>query len=412
MRSFRVSRSTLRTESHLAPKIAQNAGVPADAVIVGGGIVGAACALEFARAGMKVTLLERSELAAGASGRNHGLLFRPTDADLVSLYVSGLEIYRRLHTPFSFLYDDEPRGILVVYDSTESRAGAEEEARFARGVGVPVDELDGDGVRAIEPNLAHHVGGGFLLHDGMRVDPSLLTLAMAIEARRLGAAVRTNTAVKGVVLAGDRVRGIACDDGLIEAEVVVLAAGPWTPKLALTAGVAVPVHSARGWIAHVGPAPGLVRHIVEYGGWHLPPGVIRPPVQTVADLSSGVVSGDANVIFHPGNGDTYLLGGSRLASVRDEPESPEIVNELARKAIRLVPALQGVPVLRAWSGVRPMSPDGRPIIGRLPPEGLWVATGHGSQGVILAGGTARVLAQLVTGDLQSGTLLSPARFET
>lgn len=370
-----------------------------DVVVIGGGVVGAACALALARSGASVTLLERSELAAGASGRNHGILFRPADPPLVPHFDASLSLYRELagSSDLPFLHDEEPLGFLVVFDDQESRTSGKAEADLAEAVGVRVEAVDHAGLRRLEPNLSEHVEGGWLIHDGVRVDPALLTVAMAREARARGAEIHTGVNARAVLVSRGRVRGVATDVETIATDAAVVAAGPWTPVLTTRLGLRVPVHGARGWIAHLGPSPGLVHRIVEYGGWHLPPGLVHPAQPLVSDLASGAVIGDANVLLHPAPGDSYLLGGSRIASLREDAEAPEIVAQLAQKASSLIPAVASVPVMRTWSGVRPMSPDGRPLVGRLPVEGLWLATGHGSQGVILAGGTGALLADLIFG---------------
>jgi glycine/D-amino acid oxidase-like deaminating enzyme len=104
-----------------------------------------------------------------------------------------------------------------------------------------------------------------------------------------------------------------------------------------------------------------------------------------------------------------LLGGSRAPSLTDDPEGRGEPREIARRAADLVPALAGVPVLSVWSGVRPTSPDGRPLIGWVPGlRGLLVAGGHGGQGVILGAGSARLAAQLIVGE---GPFVDPSPFD-
>jgi glycine/D-amino acid oxidase-like deaminating enzyme len=102
-------------------------------------------------------------------------------------------------------------------------------------------------------------------------------------------------------------------------------------------------------------------------------------------------------MIQPSPDGTVLLGTSREPALTAEPLELELPRRLMREAIRLVPALARAPVIATWSGVRPMSPDERPLIGWIR-EGLLVATGHGSEGVILGGGTARQVAALVAGD--------------
>src|SRR2546427_8204732 len=123
-------------------------------IVVGGGVIGCACAAELARRGVSVTLLERAELAAGASGRNHGLVLSPLDPDLVPMARATAEAYDELakDTPLTLRLDREPVGFLLVAgDDKDERASGREEAAAAASCGVPVEELDASKIRRLEP---------------------------------------------------------------------------------------------------------------------------------------------------------------------------------------------------------------------------------------------------------------------
>jgi glycine/D-amino acid oxidase-like deaminating enzyme len=111
-------------------------------------------------------------------------------------------------------------------------------------------------------------------------------------------------------------------------------------------------------------------------------------------LAEGSPTLDAGVLLQPNPDGTLLVGGSRQTVITPEPEDPSVPRRLLQEAIRLAPPLAEAAVLGAWWGIRPVTPDGRPVVGAAR-DGLLVATGHGSLGVILAGGTARLLAALV-----------------
>jgi glycine/D-amino acid oxidase-like deaminating enzyme len=108
-----------------------------------------------------------------------------------------------------------------------------------------------------------------------------------------------------------------------------------------------------------------------------------------------------------------MLGGTRVYSIADEPERPELTHQIATVAIETMPRLSNVPIIATWSGVRPMSPDGLPIIGWFSGiDGHFVATGHGGQGVMLGGGTGRLAAQMIRGEapFTDPAPFSPSRF--
>ena len=383
-----------------------------DVVVVGGGVVGAACAYSLARRGAAVTLLERAALAAGASGRNHGLLVNPSDPVLMPMARSSLDLYREVaaRAPVPVNLDPEPIGFLVVAGDDEAeRASGRAEADDAAACGVPVEVLGAPGIREAEPELALDLSQGWLLSDGRRLDPAAVTVSLALLAGTSGADVRPHLTVRGVLVEGERARGVVTDDGAVRADAVVVAAGPWSDRLLRPIGIPLPTVAARGWLVHLGPAPVRLRRIVERAGWHPVSGREAVPVPTAAELASGGRGPEVGALVHPTADASFLAGGSR--QVASEPQDARVPAAIARRAVDLVPGLAEAPVLGSWWGLRPMSPDARPLVGPVG-EGLVVATGHGSHGVILGGGTGELVAALVLGEEPpfDPSPFDPARF--
>ena len=206
-----------------------------DVIVVGGGIVGAACALELAERGASVTLIEREQLAAGASGRNLGLLVMPDHADLVRMYRASVDRYLRAleDSPFDVFMDRDPCGGVQVALEPEDLEEAMANASFHAEHGISVERLESrDAVRAVEPALAGDLPGVWYYDHGRRVDPGTLTVALATLATVRGAEVRHHLHVRAVHATGDRVRGVVTDEGIMAADAVVVAAGPWSPRAA------------------------------------------------------------------------------------------------------------------------------------------------------------------------------------
>jgi glycine/D-amino acid oxidase-like deaminating enzyme len=383
--------------------------------VVGGGIIGCASAFELARRGARVTLFERSELAAGASGRNHGLLLAPLERELVPMAAGSTALYEEIHgqpdTPLPFHLDPEPIGFLIVAPSEEEREAARSEAEAAAACGVEVERVPGDGLRSLEPALAGGFVEGWLLRDARRLDPAALTVALATLASRHGADIRRHATVRSVLLEDGRASGVATDEGTFRADTVILAAGPWSSSLLRPLGIHLPLAGARGWLVQLAPDRPPVSRLVGRAGWHAPPGHEWTPPATAADFEAGGPAGFVSGLVQPNPDGAVVLGGSRQWAITNEPEDPAVPREIVRQAIGLVPSLAGVPVLSAWWGVRPMTPDGRPVIGEILP-GLILATGHGSQGVILGGGTAALVAAIATGSAPpfEAAIFSPQRF--
>lgn len=379
-------------------------------VVIGGGIIGCSTAHELALRGVDVLLLERHQIASGASGRNHGLIMYPQNPTTGPLYRVSHEMYSEAAGTSSIQVslDEKPRGLLTLVAREDEWEAAEEEAKSSAEGGVNVEPLDSDALLEAEPHVAPGLLGAWWIDDGYILDPAALTLHFALAAGRQGAEVRTNTEVKQIVARDGRVTGVATDDGLVETPLVVVAAGPWISRLARIAGMDIPIAGVRGWLLLTRRTDHLTNHLLESARWRLKnPG---PPAVTVGEYAGDGLPSPATGVLIQQNPDlSLLIGGSRGASLEEHPEGSGITRDIARAAAVVVPSLAGVPLMGAWSGVRPMSPDNLPLIGWVPGmEGLFVAGGHGGQGVMLGGGTGRLAAQLIA---EEDPFTDPAPFD-
>ncbi|HEY3265143.1 MAG TPA: FAD-dependent oxidoreductase, partial [Actinomycetota bacterium] len=272
----------------------------------------------------------------------------------------------------------------------------------AEAVGVRVERLD-ERVGELEPELSTEVREAYLLHEGHRVDPLALTVCLGAVARTAGATIRHHAPARRLVAEGDRVAGVVTDDGVLAADAVFLAAGPWSPALARPLGVSLPIASARGWLVHAAPERPLFHHWIQSGARRLLAGRDLVPASephsvglSMREFGEAAEARDVSPMIQPAPDGSVLAGTSREPSFAADPFDLDVPRIVAAQASRLVPALAEAPVLSTWSGVRPVSPDERPLLGWVR-EGLFVATGHGSEGVILAAGSAELAAALILG---------------
>ncbi len=387
-----------------------------DVAVVGGGIVGAACAYELTRAGASVTLIERDELAAGASGRNQGWFVLPEDPILEPMARATLPEYFDVAASAALpvWIDREPIGHLLVALGTEDVLRAQHALSSAAAQGVEIRPLDAAELREAEPAIAPDAVAGWLLHQGHRLDPAALTVALALAAKATGADIRHHVRARAFIRDGDAVRGVVTDDGPIHADTVVVAAGPWSGSLLDPIGIRMPVSGARGWIVRVAPSTEPLRHLIEHAGWRDAPerleAVERPTAARVA--TEGMPEAEVGALLHLHPDGTVLVGSSRQAWITPEPEDPSVPRRQLAAAIRLVPTLAEARVMSTWWGLRPITPDERPLVGYVR-DGLVVATGHGSEGVILGAGTAKLVASIVLGGPApfDATPFDPFRFE-
>ena len=384
-----------------------------DVVVVGGGIIGTSCAYELARRGATVTLLERDEIAAGASGRNLGYVDTSKDPALAPLARRTIDRYLEIasESPVPFFMDREAIGTLAVTLDEDEVDDLRAWAEAADAVGVRVTRVEPDEVRRLEPELAPTVVEAYLLDEGHRVDPAALTSAFAALAAKSGADVRHHLAARRLIERSGRVTGVVTDDGVVETDGVVLAAGPWSAAIARPLGVTLRVAGARGWLVHSAPGRQLVRRWIQSGARRLLDvhGSRSDPdlVVSMHEFGEGVRSHDVLPMIQPAPDGSILAGTSREPSLAADSYDLEVARMVANEAVRLIPALAEAPVIATWSGVRPLSPDERPLIGRVM-EGLVASTGHGSEGVILGGASAELTAAIVLGEKPP---IDPAPFD-
>ncbi|RFU39261.1 FAD-binding oxidoreductase, partial [Actinomadura logoneensis] len=193
----------------------------------------------------------------------------------------------------------------------------------------------------------------------------------------------------GARAAGGRLTGVRTSGGVLPADLVVNAAGPWSGETAARLGAPVDVRPRRGEVLVTTPLPPTVFHKVYDADY-------------VGAVGSGAQDLQTSAVVESTRAGTVLLGSARRRVGFDDRIRPHVLAEIARKALRLYPSLADAQVMRAYGGFRPYVPDHLPVIGpdpRLP--GLWHATGHEGAGIGLSVGTALLLRELVTGSAPS-----------
>lgn len=364
-------------------------------VVVGAGIIGAACARELALAGFDVLVLDRAGAAAATTAHGEGNVLVSDKAPGPELQLAQLS--RRLwpevlaavtgrgpsHTPDEVEWD--PKGGIVVATTAE---GAEALLPFAaaqRAAGVRAETMDDDALTAAEPFLTERRTAAVHYPDDAQVQPAGAATALLTDALLAGARLRTGREVLGAVTRGGRLTAVRTADGPVEADVFVNAAGPWSGEVARRLGVPLDIRPRRGEVLVTAPLPPTVFHKVYDADY-------------VGAVGSGAGDLQTSAVVESTRAGSVLLGSSRRRVGFDDRLRPEVLSAVAAKALRLFPSLAGVHVMRAYGGFRPYVPDHLPVIGADPRlSGLWHATGHEGAGIGLSVGTARLLRELLTG---------------
>ncbi|MBC6457528.1 FAD-binding oxidoreductase [Actinomadura sp. HBU206391] len=359
-----------------------------DLLVIGAGVIGAACAYYAAKAGLTVTVVDRGPVAGGTTGAGEGNLLvsdKEPGAEL-DLALLSLRLWGELAGEYGDEVEYEAKGGLIVAASAPGLAALEDLAAHQRAAGVRADAVAAADLHHLEPHLAPGLAGGVFYPQDAQVQPMLAAAHLLRAARdRYGARLRTGVTVTGVICAGGRVTGVRTDRGDIMAGAVVNAAGTWGGEIAALAGVRVPVLPRRGFILVTEPLPPMIRHKVyaaEYVG-------------NVASDSAGL---ETSPVVEGTKSGTVLIGASRERVGFDRTLSLPVLRRLAAQAIALFPALADVAAIRTYCGFRPYCPDHLPVIGPDPrAPGLLHACGHEGAGIGLAAATGHLLAQALTG---------------
>ncbi len=364
-------------------------------VVVGAGVIGAACALRLVQAGAEVVLVDRVGVAAETSSRCEGNVLVSDKSAAASvraeaeLAILSNAMWRRLAEELDDERGDGPAteyeakgGIVVAFPG-----GADALERFAegqRGIGIRADPLDRSELLALEPDLSHEIELGVHYPDDSQVQPSLATQSMAAAALRRGARL-VRAAVTGARMRGDRIAGVETSAGPIDADAVVVCAGPWSGEVAELLATRIDIRPRRGTILVTTPMRQRIRHKVYD-----------------ADYVGAVGSGDAGLqtstVVESTPAGTVLIGSSRERVGFNETGTLPALAEIAAKATRLFPFLADVQLMRSYAGFRPYAPDHLPVIGpdaRV--EGLFHASGHEGAGIGLAPATAALIVHHVLG---------------
>ncbi|MFI1769049.1 NAD(P)/FAD-dependent oxidoreductase [Streptomyces sp. NPDC020800] len=361
---------------------------PFDAVIVGAGAVGAACAYYAARAGLSVAVVDRGSPAGGTTGAGEGnlLVSDKEPGPELELALLSARLWRELAEEWAGDIEYEPKGGFVV---ASDEAGLDVLCRFAArqsSAGVETLLVGPELVREVEPELAPHFAGAVYYPQDAQVQPALATATLLRAARQAGARLYLGELVTEVLTgAGGAVRGVRTSGRELASPAVVNAAGVWGGELAALAGVSLPVLPRRGFVIVTEPLPPLVRHKVYAADY-------------VADVASGSAGLQTSAVVEGTAAGPVLIGASRERVGFDRTLSVDALRRLASGAVTLFPVLEGVQAIRVYCGFRPYLPDHLPAIGEDPrAPGLLHACGHEGAGIGLAPVTGLLVAQILTG---------------
>lgn len=356
----------------------------ADALVIGGGVIGLSVAFRLRQAGVDVTLVERGRCGREGSWASAGMIApgNPHRSDsLYTIHCAAVERYPGFCTELAEISGIDPEyincGALNMLTTEQSVQMAKSDVRATAGKQTagcqpPLELLTPSQAAEIEPAAT----GDCLafLHNRITAQVRNPRLLQALQAacEKLGVVIHQNKPVASLLLDGDRVIGVQCPDETFNAAHVVISAGAWSADIQPAAiGELIPVHPVRGQMVLVRMDEPPFKRIIHKRRHYLIP---RP---------DGLV----------------LIGTTREPEAGfDKRNTPQATAELMTTAIEMTPCLAQASVQAIWAGLRPGTPDMRPYIGPVPGfEGLIAATGHYRIGLTFAPATADIVTELIVG---------------
>jgi sarcosine oxidase subunit beta len=349
----------------------------ADVVVIGAGIVGAATAYNLAKMGVKdVVLLEKGTICEGSTGRCGAGIRAQWGTEMnCKLGIASLDIFEQLDEELGMPVGLNQGGYLLVAYSDKELGNLKTSMKLQNSLGIKSREVSLGEAREICPALDASDAVGFTYHarDG-HADPFLTTFAFVEAAKRLGVALYKKTECTGIRVEGGAARGVITTRGSIDAGVIINCAGPYAQIVAKMAGVDLPNWGELHEIMITEPVERGVcpPMLMSFSGnYYIQQ---RPHGSIICGMSPG------------GHPEDFNLGATW-----------RFITEMSKKLASLLPATKGIRVVRQWSGLYDMTPDGSPIIGETDVKNFYHSTGYSGHGFMLGPIAGKILAQSITG---------------
>lgn len=363
-------------------------------VVIGGGVVGCSIAYHLARRGQRdVVVLEREAVGSGTTSKAAGGIRAqfPTETE-VRFSLEAIGVFERFEEEFGVDIGYRKIGYLFLVADAEDLAGFRERMALQRRLGVDVREITPAEARAIVPALRVDdlIAAVWGPQDAM-AGPAEVTGGFARRARELGARIVEGVDVTGIDVTGGRARGVRTSEGVIEAPIVINAAGPAGAAIGRLAGVQVPVQPRRRHIFYTEPFPEI-------------PG----PVPLTTDRASG--------FYFRKEMEQLLLSPGDVEDIGEDftvPVDRARIDETVEKALHRIPIVEKARIAGGWAGLRPLTPDDHAIIGWAPGvEGFFLAVGFGGHGFQHSPATGRYVSEWLLDGRPSLdlSLFDPGRF--
>jgi D-hydroxyproline dehydrogenase subunit beta len=348
-----------------------------DAIIVGAGIVGAACADELARRGLSVAVIDRDVIGSGATAAGMGHIVVMDDSEpQFALTRYSQTLWQALKRDLPEDVEFEQCGTIWVAADGDEMLEVRRKCDYYRARGVPAEILDHAQLKELEPNLREGLSGGLLVPEDAVLYPPCAARFLMERAQKHGATLQLGASVRKI---GEN--RVLLDDGVeLRGEMIINTAGAWSTEL--TPGI--DVKKRKG-------------HLVITDRYH---GFLRHQVVELGYLKSAHSLNADSVAFNvqPRRTGQILIGSSRQFGAEHKEVDHAMIVRMLHRAQEFMPALAPMSVVRVWTGFRAATPDKLPLIGPWPHDkSVFLATGHEGLGITTSLATAKLVADQITG---------------
>lgn len=370
-----------------------------DVIVIGGGVIGVAVAYYLSNEGIKIALIERGDLASGSSSHCDASILvsgkKPGFDTKMAFY--SHQLFKEFLDKNSYDFEYKQSGSMYVFENEKEKEIAKAYVQAQSKNGYPMQMLNQKEVHYEEPFLADDIIGGFLeLNHDASINPMKYIYALSNEASRNKAHFFTFCPVKDVsYLKKNHEYLITTSKEKFLAKNVINCAGVWAPEIGKMVGIKIPIYPRQGQLlVSEKTIPICKRKITEFGY------ISTKYVNNSNKISTDNIykkCGISFVIF-PSLHLNYLVGSSRQFVGFDEKVSFYILHLIAKRAIRFLPILQEINIIRAYAGLRPFVPDNIPIISKVDElSGFYIAAGHEGSGLGNSLITGKLISQMITG---------------
>lgn len=382
-----------------------------DLLVIGCGVIGASSAFQAARKGLKVIAIDARMPTAGTSGACDGYIAISSKKPgvMMDLVVASKALFPSLVKELRLPTDYHVAGGVLICEDEAIAAFAEPHAQAVRETGTEMTFLDNKRLLEIEPYLSPALFGAYRIPSEAAISPYLWALALVDGAQALGVRTLWNTRPLGFDIAGDQVVAVETSAGRIKAGQVAIAAGAWSRFVGALCGLDIPIEPRRGELV-VTDRKGRVANGKLLSAMYL---TVKGDPDAVARSTDPVMRLGHGFSLEVNELGQAVIGGTRAFVGYDRRVTADGIRTILSEAVKRVPALAYCRFVRAFAGLRPFVPDGKPIIGRSGAlKNVIVAAGHEGDGISLSAVTGALVTAIATGRTPAVNIdtLTPDRF--